>query len=471
MKPLSESADRLRSLAASAGISSSHGDDALEASSSVLSQVLPSGLDSTTLPQDIDQLTLTAHAAQLRGRALLQSSADPSEGLRWLELATEAAFVSGTDTDRSEDHLIMAAVRHRRGDFAGAALDFSAAHNALSARGRNSVWSEYATSTDENHRNDLASRATDFPFYTPRPGDSEAPQTPAGRSSTSDRMGSALRATVSKGSQAINALQGKIDEYSSGELGQNNVERFNQRFNTAPEAPVQETAGDDKPSPLNTAMNYLLEHPNDYPSDRARRSVAEILSNTPPEEALVTVEAAQLLLDEKGHFPPLTRYLVDLEYELATRTGNPSASVSALSRLALLLRNSARSDGEKSTAFEMASTAKGQAAELPAFPDQARPAAVLSLLFLTAGLLDEALAELSPSIDAGQSALPSDTQEQVFLGDLYAILARIHHERWTIRKQESDQGAVARHHRQALALYDAAGQPDGFERARARYQL
>ncbi|AIT62211.1 hypothetical protein [Corynebacterium doosanense] len=479
MKPLSESAGTLRFLASSAGLTPPSGGDPLEISSSVLSQVFPAGLGSPTLPQEIRDLELTAHAAQLKGRALLHTSADPSEGLRWLELATEAAFVSGADTNRAEDHLIMAAARHRRGDFTGAALDFSAAHSALRSQGRSSVWSEYSDSTDDNHRNDLASRATDFPFYTSRPEDSTSTparaETPAeSRSNTNDQMGSAFRATVSKGAQAINALQEKIDEYSSGELGQNNVERFNQRFNTAPEAPATdatEATVDDKPAPLNAAMKSLLEHPNEYPSEKARRSVSEILNDTPPDDALATVQAAQILLEGNGHFPLMARYLAGLEYELATRLDDSSSIVSALSRMALLLRNAAQSNEEKSAAFEMASSAKTQAAGLPVFPDQARPAAVLSLLFLTAGILDEALAELAPPIEAGQIAQSSDAQEQILLGDLYAVLSRIHHERWTIQKQESDLEAVSRNHRQALALYNAAGQPDGFERARVRYQL
>lgn len=468
MKTLDECTADLLTVAAADGIPVSSDDNPMTASERVLDYLPSADPDSPSLPSDLRELTLLAHAAQVRGRLLLGGD-DAAEGLRWLELATQAAFVSGAPTDRSDDHLILGAARHHLGDTTGAEAEFAAAHQALLSRGMSSDWSDYSPSAGDERRADLAARVVDFQFgFLTQEQPVEKREAPAHREATG-RIDSALRATMSRGNQAVNRIQGKITEISESNLGQSAVDNFNQRFgvtDTQRPAPAEERG----PAPMESALSALVNRPDTYLDDDTVARTRAALNSESPTDAYAAARSAHRRLEESGHHSRMGLFLARLAQEQALRLDDSAALAQSKSLVALHLRNLAQDQSSRFAAFEAATEAVQSATSLPAFPDRARAAVAMALLYVDAGQPDETVDLLVPLIDAGEQAAPTDPEAMSFLGDLYTLLSNAYSEKSKLNHDGAMIG-LSHNYNRALQMYEFAGVPDGFGRARARFQI
>ena len=135
-----DSAEELRALASEHGVDVPASADPLMVATQLTTRLYRDGF----LPDTVPELTVLAHAAKLRGWLLLETTDQVEVGMQSLEVSTLASFISGADTNRDEDHVVLGIMYHLLGRSEEANDEFTAADTACRYLDKESTWYEIA---------------------------------------------------------------------------------------------------------------------------------------------------------------------------------------------------------------------------------------------------------------------------------------------------------------------------------------
>lgn len=526
MKSTPDSVAFVKKLANKAEVHVPRSEKPLVVSSQITADLVPDGPYAPVLPTDMASLRLLAFAAQLRGRIMISEANDQTEmvdGMSWLRVSALAAFISGTDTDRSKDHLLVASIFHRMGETDLAEGEFLAAHNALTAAGRDSDWDDYGYRSPED-KDELADAATDIQelggaryrdFSTQEAPEAEplervaaeepSVSTPAETyeqihrdTESSDGLNDVVQSTVDRGARAFRSLQDKFAELTDGDVDQSQADKFLARFSGSSEAPAAAPAQADEPAialpvqplapqetparesadinapgePLLPSVASILARPFIYPDsltdNKLRQELVSYPATTAGDMMLTAYEQSQGAQND----PVLGQYFANHEYEAYRRIDDPVGMSHALARLALSRRNAGRGDQQALfQAFETTAEALQLVEGFPAFPDVARPSLPSALLFLDAGQPQQAIQQLTPVISAGEDLLARTGSVDRLLADLYTVRSKAYNDQLATTGSDDDRRRISEDYNRATEIYTMNGQPDGFQKARQRYLI
>ena len=402
------------------------------------------------LPQSVNELTVLAHAAKVRGRILLETTDSVETGMSSLRISALASFLSGAETDRHEDHLALGIMYHLLDLPQQADDEFIAAHTAGRRLNLDPTWDEITRlppgSEDRNHRISAIEGFAPYIFSEEVVRAREAAQEEKAR------------------------RDAEIAQAERAEREEREVARREQAEKERIERERAERAAADPAHHAKNMLGLLLSEPDSQQTPgllaQFQRQLDEL---SPPDASDLVKEGAEFLV-QRQEAPWLTMRLLEGSATWCERTADYPGLVWALVEMALRLRASG-SHEDLYHAYERASEAARHAQVVQDFAPRARSAGALALLFLDARQSAQAVNAIAQVTEVFPEGSLKDDGERRLMARLLVVqakaLASLSHETGDESQMEQSTMAVTR----AYSLFGLIGEQDGLNATRTELRI
>lgn len=411
------------------------------------------------LPGSVNELTVLAHAAKIRGWILLETTDSVETGMSSLRTAALASFLSGAKTDRHDDHVALGIMYHLLDLPQQANQEFLAADTASRYVDLDSTWNEIIQlPPGSKARNRRISAIEGFAPYVFSEDVVRAREAAQEEQREKERRDAELARADREKREAAQREKAEQERAEQARIQRRAEER-------AAQAQAEREATDPARH-ARTTLDLILSEPTSRQlPDLLLQFQRQLDEMSPPDASDLVKDGAAHLIDRQ-EAPWLTMQLLEGTATWCERTADYPGLVWALVEMALRLRASG-SHEDLYHAYERASAAAQAAQITQDFSSLARSAGALALLFLDARQPSQAVEALSQVTSQFPESSLTDDDERRIMARLLVIYAKAlagwSHETGDQSHMEKSTMAVT----QAYTLFGLIGEQDGLNATRA----